>query len=517
MISSIHVITRHYDINTYRLSVRPDGMIEAEYPSDDELFDALRAQNPWWTGGGVPSKVRRGFKRADYAEMLRRLDDKDYEHHVHALVGARRVGKTTVLYQLVDELVSRGDPRRVMFASFDDEALFPVAGILRRLLSLYSQRVLLERPMRPPSQRTYIVLDEIQAAGSWQTALKNVVDRRGPTTIVVAGSSSANMAGTTRQLIGRMRHQAMSPMGFSEYASFKGRPYAPALSKVGEGMRSTLAASVRDGDAGAFYKRAEESLLELALAKGDIRADLSEYMVYGGCPGIAAARGHDSKRGQLKTHLRLSMYQDVVKVGGVRSPRVLEPLFAVLARRSPHMINKEKIAKNFGINKITLDAYLGFLKAACLVSYSDPYAPVRSRAERKAYIVDTGMRNAAASRTYIDSLSDSAETGLLAESIAGDHTRRLWAALDPSALPEMPYYWRSGRGDEVGLVIDLRHKPVPIAVKYRRQVESSDLRGLSRFADKFGAGVALALTQDHTRLVDDRIVCIPLWLYLSMC
>ena len=492
-------------------------MAVAEYPDDDELFDALQAQNPWWSGGGVPCGLRPKFKRADHAEMLRRLDDVDYEHHVHALVGARRVGKTTVLYQLVDELVSRGDPKRVMFATLDDEALFPGGGSLRRILSLYSRRVLREPPMRRPAQRTYVILDEIQEAEGWQTALKNVVDRRGPTTIVVSGSSSAGIFGASKPLLGRIRHQTMMPMGFAEYAAFKGRAYAGAFGRAGEGLRGALVESVRDGDAGPLHGRVEESLLDLALAKGDILMDLSEYMAYGGCPGIAATADHDSKREQLVTHLRLSIYQDIVKGGGVRSPRVLEPLFAVLARRSPRIINKERIAKNLGINKITLDSYLDSLRAAYLVSFSDPYAPIRSRAERKVYINDAGMRNTASSRASIDSLSDSAETGLLAESIAGDHTRRLWASLDKGALPEMPHYWRSGRGDEVDLVIDLHGRPVPIEVKYRRQVETSDLRGLSRFADKFGSGIALALTQDSTRLVDGRIVCVPLWLYLSMC
>lgn len=449
--------------------------------------------------------------------MLRRLGDKDYGHYVHALVGARRVGKTTVLYQLVDDLVARGDPKRVMFASLDDEALFPGAGNLRRILSLYSRRVLREQPMHRPAQRTYVILDEIQAAENWQAVLKNVVDRRGPTTIVVSGSSSADIFGASMPLIGRIRHQTMMPMGFAEYAAFRGRAYAGAFCRIGAGMRGALVKSVGDGDAGALHERIEGSLQELALAKSDIQMDLSEYMAYGGCPGIASTADHDSKREQLKTHLRLSIYQDVVKRGGVRSPRVLEPLFAMLARRSPRIINKERIAKNLGINKITLDAYLDFLKAAYLVSFSDPYAPIRSRAERKVYVNDAGMRNTATSRAYIDSLSDSAETGLLAESIAGDHTRRLWAALDVGALPEMPHYWRSDRGDEVDIVIDLHGKPVPIEVKYRRQVEASDLRGLSRFADKFGSRVALALTQDHARLVDGRIVCIPLWLYLSMC
>lgn len=491
-------------------------MAAAEYPSDDELFEALQSQNPWWTGGGVPDGLKREFKRADYAEMLRRLDDQDYEHHIHALVGARRVGKTTVLHQLVDELVSRGDPRRVVFAALDDEALYPGADNLRRLLSLHSRRVLREQPHRP-AQRTYVILDEIQTAGNWQAALKNVVDRRGPTTVVVSGSSSAGMFGASAPLLGRIRRQTMMPMGFAEYASFMGRPYAPELARAGGNLRGVLAAAARDGDARRLHGRAAESLQDLALAKGDILMDLSEYMAYGGCPGIAATRDHNSKREQLKTHLRLSIYQDIVKGGGVRSPRVLEPLFAVLARKSPRIVNKERIAKNLGINKATLDTYLDFLRAAYLVSYSDPYAPVRTRAERKVYVNDAGMRNAATSSTYVDSLSGSAETGLLAESVAGDHTRRLWAALDPAAMPEMPYYWRSGRGDEVDMVIDLRHRPLPIEVRYRRQVEASDLRGLSRFADRFGPGLALALTQDHTRLIDDLIVCMPLWLYLAMC
>lgn len=49
--------------------------------------------------------------------------------------------------------------------------------------------------------------------------------------------SDDELFGTSRPLRGRIRHQTMMPMSFSEYASFKGRPHAPALGKVGEGMR----------------------------------------------------------------------------------------------------------------------------------------------------------------------------------------------------------------------------------------------------------------------------------------
>ena len=84
-------------------------------------------------------------------------------------------------------------------------------------------------------------------------------------------------------------------------------------------------------------------------------------------------------------------------------------------------------------------------------------------------------------------------------------------------MAETPHYWRSGRGDEVDLVIELCGRAVPIEVKYRQRVEASSLVGLSRFADKFGSRVALVVTRDRAGLIDDRTVAVPLWLYLAMC
>lgn len=491
-------------------------MENEDIPSDDELFDMMETQNPWWDNGMVPDDMRHEYKRADYAEMLENLDSKDYSHHVHALIGARRVGKTTVLHQLVDNLVSSGDPKRVIFLALDEETLFPSAGNLRRMVNLYIRRVLRE-PRHRISQKAYIILDEVQEAKNWQLVLKNIVDRRTPLTFVVSGSSSVNLHAMSKPLLGRIRHQIMSPMSFAEYSSFKGRPYADALSKVGARMRDALARAVKDGNAGIFYKCAEESIDELALAKNDMLLDLSEYMTYGGCPGIAAARNYKKKNAQLKLHLRMSLYQDIIKAGSVRNPRALAPLFALLAKRSPRLINKERLARQLGINKITLDAYLALLEEAYLVSYSELYGPVRARAEKKVYVNDAGIRNTANSTAHIDALSDSDETGLLAESIAGDHTRRMWESIDPAAFSYAPHYWRGRKGDEVDLVIDLQNKPVPIEVKYRRRVRRADLGGLYSFADKFGSKVALAITQHESGAIDGGVVLVPLWLYLAMC
>ena len=138
----------------------------------------------------------------------------------------------------------------------------------------------------------------------------------------------------------------------------------------------------------------------LAPARRDLDVLLSEYLLYGGYPGVAAANGGARKTAELKTHVRLSMYSDIVKVGNIRNPEIIEQLFYMLAQKSPRLVNKDRMNRSLGINRRTLDAYLYLLKATYMVSYASQYAPsslVRARAEKKVYVNDTGVRNAALS------------------------------------------------------------------------------------------------------------------------
>lgn len=485
-------------------------------PDDDELYKAMDLANPWWTGRRLQDGMVREFRRPDYAELMRRMGD----HRVQAVLGARQVGKTTLLYQVVAELVDGNDPRRVMFLSLDEPGLFPSADNLRRMLDLYGLRTLGES-MHNLAQETYVVLDEVQAVANWQQVVKAAVDRRGPLTFIVSGSSSADIFGSSESLVGRIRHQTMEPMSFCECLLFSGHAQGTAVAEVGAGLRGALARSVEDGESRTFHDRARSAMLKLAPVQDDLRIRLSEYMLYGGCPGIVASRDPVYRASELKRTIKLSMYNDVVKVGNVRSPRTLEELFYMLAEGSPRIISKDKMLRRLGINRSTLDAYLRLLESTYLLSYSSAYfsgASASISAQKKAYVNDAGMRNAALSIGDARTLSDPAEAGMLAETVACSHTKRLWASLDGAAMSHMPHYWRTGgRGDEVDLVVDLHRKPVPIEVKYRQHVDAADLKGLLRFVGRFEPGVALALTQDRVRLVDDAIVAVPLWLYLVMC
>ena len=485
-------------------------------PDDDGLYRAMELANPWWEGRRMRDGTVREFRRPDYAELVRHIED----HPVHAVLGARQVGKTTLLYQVVAHLIDGNDPRRVMFLPLDEMGLYPSADNLRRMLDLYGLRTLGES-MHDLAGKTYVILDEVQSAANWQRVVKAVVDRRGPLTFIVSGSSSADIFGSSESLVGRVRHQAMGPMSFCECLQFNGHAHAAAAAKAGAGLREALARSVESGSPEAFHNRARDAMLELAPAQDSLKIRLSEYMLYGGCPGIVASRDPAYRIGELKRTIRLSMYNDVIKVGSVRSPRILEDLFHMLSEGSPRLINKDRMLRILGINRATLDAYLHLLEATYLLSYSSAYSPRASagiRAQKKVYVDDVGIRNAALSMNDVRTLADPTEAGMLAETLAFSHTRRLWASLDRAAMSYTPHYWRTGgKGDEVDLVINLHRRPVPIEVKYRQHVDAADVRGLRRFVGRFKPGVALAITQDRVRLIDDVVVAVPLWLYLVMC
>ena len=73
----------------------------------EQILKVLRAFNPWWTTGNVMPALLKKYRRFAYYEAMKRLDQRDIRRTV-VLTGARRVGKTTIEYQLIDTLLQRG-------------------------------------------------------------------------------------------------------------------------------------------------------------------------------------------------------------------------------------------------------------------------------------------------------------------------------------------------------------------------------------------------------------------------
>ena len=147
----------------------------------EQLLKVLRAFNPWWTSGVVPSSFTKEYRRFAYYEAMKRLDQKDIRRTV-VLTGTRRVGKTTIEYQMIDALIKRGvSPAQIVFISLDHPML--KLSNLSDILECYHENVW-------PTQDVYYFFDEIQYASGWDKWLKTIYDIQPDTKCVATGSAS---------------------------------------------------------------------------------------------------------------------------------------------------------------------------------------------------------------------------------------------------------------------------------------------------------------------------------------
>ena len=111
----------------------------------------LASWNPWWKDGSVPPDLS-GVPRDLVDETGALLEAGE----VLPLLGVRRSGKTTILYQMIDRLLSEGvGPENVLCMDFEDPrttdlTVGDVIGAWRQL--------------KDPRGTAYAFLDEVQAS-----------------------------------------------------------------------------------------------------------------------------------------------------------------------------------------------------------------------------------------------------------------------------------------------------------------------------------------------------------------
>ena len=109
----------------------------------EQILKVLKAYNPWWGTGVVNPGFTKTYRRFAYYEAMKRLEQKDLRRTI-VLTGTRRVGKTTIQYQMIDRLLKKGvPPQKILFVSMDHPML--KLGGLNDLLECYHSNVYAEQ------------------------------------------------------------------------------------------------------------------------------------------------------------------------------------------------------------------------------------------------------------------------------------------------------------------------------------------------------------------------------------
>lgn len=439
--------------------------------------ETLIHSNPWWSTDKIPEYVPT-IKR-DVFHLLKQELDKD---RISAAVGPRRVGKSTLLYQIIDELLKNGvSAKNILYVSFDY-----TRGSIEEIIDNYLE-------LMNPEGKIYCFFDEVHQVSDWSLTLKNYYDFNKNYKIFVSGSSSTLLYTTTESLVGRIWFISVHPMSYREFLKIKCK-------------KTVIFKSITPS--GEFLETIDdlfEMEYEILKVKEILKRMLQEYILWGGFPEYTQQTylNEEWQNYLRQNFISLTLFKDVLSVYSVRDPGALENLMYLIAEKQTLPLNNYTISKILSIKKETVDNYLQYLKSAHLIfsaNYYSKNATKRITKESKHYIVDTGLRNA----LLVESMLSNEALGKNIESAVAAHLMRHQQGIDAKL-----FYWKDKY--EVDFVYD----NIPIEVKFKNDIRLSELKGIIKFMDKFESKYGIVVTKDMFKM-QDNIFFIPAWLFLIL-
>ena len=291
------------------------------------------------------------------------------------VVGMRRSGKTWFLYQQIEDRVAGGiDRGRLLYLSFEDERLLPLAAAdLSKIPEAFYRRT--------PANREHLCwfyFDEIQNVPGWETFVRRLIDTE-KVALVLTGSSARLLS---REIATSLRGRSLSteilPFSFAESLRHEGTNL-PKSWPPGAKVRSVL-----------------EHRLE-------------RYLEAGGFPEVQSL-SQDLRVRVLQEYVDVVIFRDVVERHGVENLPALRYLERRLLASPAGRFSVSKLfndlkSQGMRVGKDTLYEYLAHLEDSFLLStvtIASASARVRQANPRKCYPIDPALSAALSFRASGD-------------------------------------------------------------------------------------------------------------------
>jgi predicted AAA+ superfamily ATPase len=416
--------------------------------------------NEWWTTKALRKELV-GKRRDVFYEIERYLD----KRQILLLKGARRVGKTTIIHQIIDSLIREVgvNPYRILYFSFDE-------GVesLDDVLAVYQAEVLKES-FSSLKERCYILFDEIQKLPDWPNRLKVFYDLYPQVKFIVSGSAAVGLVkGVNESLAGRAYDFSIGPLGFKEYLIFKG-------------------------------VHIEED--RLSLFRDTLIPHAHDYLKNSGFIEMMDETDEEVLRKYFQESiLERVVYKDIPEAFSIVEPALLYKILRIVASHPGMIVEYNHLSNDLGRDQRTVSAYFEYLKASFLLKPLYSFSRnliVSERRLKKYYLPYTSF-----SYFLSDGLPGEEAWGRLMENLFVGHLGG-------------EFFYRSSTGEEVDIVL-LRDggRFVPVEIKWKDKIISRDIRGLRSFMRKYDVRRGYLISRNEEDEIENShgtIVVIPYW------
>ena len=412
--------------------------------SDEQIVKVLRQYNPWWRNPAAIKEESKPQKRLAYYEALKMIKHKTLRRFA-VLSGARRVGKTTIMYQMIDNLISEGvNPKNILYISFDN----PIVKLVNveKVLSIYET-------IYPVEGTKYIFLDEIQYTEHWELWMKVIYDSRKDIRLTATGSASPILEkGATDSGTGRWRILKIPTMSFYEYCRLLQieEPILPVNLKL------TELVNMNNAEFGDLMDK-------FVMLEGHF----NRYLMIGGFPELVLSDDDAYAQRILREDVVDKVIKrDVLTLFNIRSPLLMEKLFLYLCMNSTEIFSVTTAAKELdNTSASTIDSYIDALEMSNLIYLAKPInvgSKGALKGRPKIFIADAAIRNAVL--MIEDVLSDEKELGIMVETCVYKHIVSFYQG----SSARLGYFRKAKDNQkEVDAVIELPREKILCEVKYR--------------------------------------------------
>lgn len=257
---------------------------------------------------------------------------------VVVLVGARRIGKTSLVKSILKDLVNK----KVLQLNGEDMA---TAEVLRQRTVENYKRLLGDYNM--------LVIDEAQKIEGIGFALKLMVDEIPGINILVTGSSMFDLTNKLgERLTGRKVTFELFPLAQLEYQHY-------------------------------------ENLIQT-------KSNIEERLIYGSYPELLQYPNNAEKAGYLKQLVNDYLLKDILAIEGVRNASKMLDLLRLIAFQIGKEVSLDELGRQLGMSKNTVEKYLDLLTKVFVIYKLQGFSRnLRSEIVKsnKWYFYDNGIRN----------------------------------------------------------------------------------------------------------------------------
>ena len=459
-------------------------------PSFFAAFDILQAYNLWWQGPEQAFEGLPEFRRDVFDDLY--ADVKQLPQMV-SVTGPRRVGKSTLLQQCIQQLIKDApDPKaqanRIVYFSMQDPGL-EIPGFNQ---DKFFNDLVAAAVQASKSGLTYLFLDEIQRFPRWELYLKKYYDLKTPVRFVVSGSASAPIFKKSREsLLGRVKDFHVLPFSFREWLTLSFEPIFSDYSKLTTLMKQS-GRNAQLGNTDALFSAISKILAFMSISGEPWVADVENFLFEGGFPEVWNLPTLLAKQEYLyQNQVERVIFEDLLVAAEFRKPEMLRRFYLGLLKDPGRESNLSQISSEIGLARSTIETYFPLLEATDLVWRLHKHTSTKSTPKAgnfKTYLVDLAVRNAVLKLSQEQMVADPTLMGAYAENVVANHLRR-WPGLVELG------YWRRNN-DEIDFIVDLGSTRIGVEVKYRNEVQEKDVHKAARLSEAHGCEACIMVTKD---------------------